>query len=267
MNPKIKKLLFSALRIIGIFYILLIPYLYFFQHKLIFYPDHNPVNKCKGSVLMGGEYVEEKIDNTKIRYLYFNENHPKTLVFFHGNAGSICHRLSITKYLLENNYNVYLFEYPGFGGDDINPGQDVIFESATAFINKINTETYTLYGESLGSGVATFIASTQPKNLEKLILQSPYPSIVEIGKSKYPFAPIDMLIKHKFKVDDHAKKVNIPVHIFTAGDDTLIPVSLSRTQEKNFSNVANFFVYEGAAHNGIRRSKQFWNDFLKVLSQ
>ena len=261
----VKKLFFSIARIIGLFFLLGIPLIYFFQDRLIFQPDNSDISNCAHANELEAMYREKKIDSIKVRYLEFQRNFDKNIILFHGNAGSVCHRLLLAKKLLSYNYNVYLFEYPGYGGDDLSPSESLIYRSATVFIKSINSKPYIIFGESLGTGVATYIASKYPENIEAILLQSPYTSIVDIGRIKYPMFPLELLIKHEFKVDDIAKSIKAPVSIFVGEYDSLIPSVLSEKQSKNFQSLKELITYPKTGHNEIQRKAKFWEDLERIL--
>lgn len=242
-----------------------IPLIYFLQDRLIFQPDSSDISNCSHADELQGKYKVIEIDDIKVRYLEFQRNLEKSIVVFHGNAGSVCHRLFLAKKLLSFNYNVYLFEYPGYGGDTVSPSQSLIYKSAEVFINSINSSPYTIVGESLGTGVATYIASKYPKNIQEVLLQSPYTSIIDIGKTKYPIFPLELLISHKFKVDGLAKDVKVPVTIFVGESDSLIPAQISKKQSKNFPNLKDFISYPRTGHNEIQRKAEFWEDLERIL--
>jgi hypothetical protein len=82
-------------------------------------------------------------------------------------------------------------------------------------------ENIIIYGESLGTGVATEIA--QNKDFAGIILESPFTSMVDAAKTKYPFFPIKLLLKDKYESDKKIKNINSPILIMHGEVDTLVP--------------------------------------------
>ena len=78
-----------------------------------------------------------------------------------------------------------------------------------------------IYGESLGTGVATEIA--QNKDFAGIILESPFTSMIAAGKTKYPFFPIKLLLKDKYESDKKIKNIKSPILIMHGKVDTLVP--------------------------------------------
>ena len=85
----------------------------------------------------------------------------------------------------------------------------------------ITEENIIIYGESLGTGVATEIA--QKKNFAGIILESPFTSMVAAGKSKYPIFPIKLLLKDKYESDKKIKNIKSPVLIMHGEEDKIVP--------------------------------------------
>ena len=108
----------------------------------------------------------------------------------------------------------------------------------------------TLYGRSLGTTFATYVASrNQPKNL---ILESPFYNIAEVGKSRFPFLPVRSLLHYTFPTNEYITKVSAPISIFHGTNDKVIDFNMGAQlfdtiQIKNKS----FIKIPGGGHNDL----------------
>lgn len=217
------------IQIIGIgllFYCVIGAALYFFQEKMLFFPMGAPFGTCPQM----DHYGAKAVASNGIRYYIKEQSDPDSwVVIFHGNAGNACDRTYFWDLLSGTQANLVVFEYPGFGGDTQSPGEKLILEQALKLVFQIkNTPSGTLpiylMGESLGTGVATWV-STQTK-ISGLILVSAYTSLADVGQNHYPWLPVKYLLKHRFSAEGWAKKPFLRPFFFTALMMTLSPSHL-----------------------------------------
>ena len=109
------------------------------------------------------------------------------------------------------NINFLIIAWRGFSGNNGNPSEQGLYEDGKSAIDwlikkGVSEKNLILYGESLGTGVATHLA--QNKNFAGVILESPFTSMVAAGKSKYPIFPINLLLKDKYESDKKIKNIN-----------------------------------------------------------
>ena len=191
--------------------------LYFFQRNLLYYPSENNYS---------GDHLTVHIEKTKIKtqdniellswYHKKNINEYKTILFLHGNAGSLENRIHKINHFKNMNVNFLLLAWRGFSGNSGYPTEKGIYEDARSAVrwlknNGVLEENIIIYGESLGTGVATEIA--QNKNFAGVILESPFTSMVDAGKIHYPFFPIKLLLKDKYESDKKIKNIKSPILI------------------------------------------------------
>jgi len=107
----------------------------------------------------------------------------------------------------------------------------------------------TLYGRSLGTGIAAYIAS---KNKAKqLILETPYYSIYDVAKDRFPILPVKQLLKYHFPTYQFLPKVSCPITIIHGTDDNVVPyTSGKKLSELNIKNL-DFITVEAAGHNNL----------------
>ncbi|MFI5391557.1 MAG: alpha/beta hydrolase [Bacteriovoracales bacterium] len=242
---KIVTILFSL-------YFTLVILLYFIQERLIFFPDDRICNDLK-TIEFEGE---------NIRFIEKPNSQAKgTLIHFHGNAGGVCDRTFVIDQLSTLPLNIVLVEYPGYSGNKPFPTLKRIKENSLKILKYFKNKggPIFLYGESLGSSVATYVASLE--KIDGLILQSPFPSLGEIGQSAYPIFPVKWLIKDDFSFN----KISTKSLILIAQEDEIIPKKLSEEQSKFFENV-KVFTFPNRTHNDLVLGNQkLWSEVINFL--
>jgi len=188
------------------FYVLLLIIVFFFQGNLLYHPTTD--NYLKNQVEREPAEIEKVKITTKDKInligWFYNRNLEefKTILFFHGNAGSLENRTYKLNHFKNLNLNFLIIAWRGFSGNKGKPNEMGLYEDAKSAIQwlkakSIKEKNIILYGESLGTGVAVEIA--QNKNYAGVILESPFTSMVNVGKKYYPFFPVSLLLRDKFE--------------------------------------------------------------------
>jgi len=115
--------------------------------------------------------------------------------------------------------------------------------SAIKWLNSkgITKENIILYGESLGTGVAVEVA--QNKNYAGVILESPFTSMVNMGKKYYPLFPVRFLLKDKFESYKKIKKVSAPILVIHGKIDKIVPFAMGKKMYE-LANEPKFFYFQ-----------------------
>ncbi len=243
-------------KVIWVFLSLLLSYtalvmgFFFMQEKLLFFPGTKPFKDCDWGV----PFESESYRAHHLRTRNSGDHPQRTLLFFHGNAGTACDRGNTAKELQRFFSDIYFFEYPGYAGSTQSPSQESILRSVEEFsrniLEKNSSSSVYLMGESLGSSVAVY-ASTLIEN-EGLILLSPFTNLAAIGKLHYGWLPIRYLLRHPFPSDEwilasKAKKVLI-LH----GDrDETIPIRFGQELSKRAGARSFFQKFSERGHNDL----------------
>ena len=234
-------------------YFLLIFILFLFQERLIFFPDNRTCPDLK-SVTFEGETIR-----------FIEKIHPNAsiiLIHFHGNAGGVCDRNFVIDNLKDFPINIILVEYPGYSGEETFPTLKRLKENSVKIFKyfKNKGQPIYLYGESLGSSIVSFLASFE--KVEGIILQSPFPSLGEVGQNAYPIFPVKWLIKDDIKIP---KNISTRSLILIAEDDEIIPKNLSESQIKFFEDV-KVFRFPKRNHNDlVINNQKLWSDVADFL--
>jgi len=206
--------------------------LYIFQRNLLYHPVENNYH---GDMLTV-EIEKVKIvteDNLNLLGWYHKKDLKKfkTILYLHGNAGSLENRIHKINHFKDINVNFLLIAWRGFSGNAGKPTEKGLYEDARSavkwLINQgVIEENIVIYGESLGTGIAIEIA--QNNKFAGVILESPFTSMVAAGKSKYPIFPIGLLLKDKYESDKKIKNVNSPILIMHGEADKIVPFSMGK---------------------------------------
>jgi len=255
-------------------YLALAALVYVFQDRLIFFPDPRPFAECPALRPLGGEAREVTEGDERLRYHLFEARAPRAwLVYFHGNGGSACDRAFFAARLRGLPVSFVLAEYPGYAGDtEGRSSQDAFLRNALALVDHLKALKpglpLVLFGESMGSGVATHVASLR-KEVAGLILQAPYPSLAEVGQSHYFWLPVGLIARHPFPAREWAPEVSCPVLALHGSADAIIPIRFGRRQATFFKVPVDFVELEGAGHNDLTDSggELYWSAIARFIER
>ena len=129
------------------------------------------------------------------------------------------------------NVNFLIISWRGFSGNSGKPSEHGLYKdgkSAIVWLKNIGLEDkdIILYGESLGTGIATEIA--QNKNFAGLILETPFTSMIDAAKNVYPYIPVGFLLKDRYENDKKIKNINIPLLVMHGEKDQIIPFKMGK---------------------------------------
>ena len=217
---------------IFVIYFLVLVFLYFYQRNLLYHPNENNYSGDKISVDIEKVKIQTS-DNIELLGWYHEKNLKdyKTLVYFHGNAGSLENRIHKLNHFQDMNINFLIIAWRGFNGNKGKPSERGLYvdgKSAIDWLIKkgVDEKNLILYGESLGTGVATHLA--QNKNYAGVILETPFTSMVDAAKNFYPYIPINLLLKDKFENFKKVKNINTPILVMHGEVDQIVPFSMGK---------------------------------------
>ena len=213
-------------------YFLVLVFLYFYQRNLLYHPNENNYSGDKISVDIEKVKIQTA-DNIELLGWYHKKNLKdyKTLVYFHGNAGSLENRIHKLNHFQDMNINFLIIAWRGFNGNKGKPSERGLYvdgKSAIDWLKKkgVDEKNLILYGESLGTGIATHLA--QNKNYAGVILETPFTSMIDAAKNFYPYIPINLLLKDKFENFKKVKNINTPILVMHGEVDQIVPFSMGK---------------------------------------
>ncbi|MBI4846250.1 MAG: alpha/beta hydrolase [Candidatus Omnitrophica bacterium] len=194
-------------------------------------------------------------DKVKLHgWLVKAENAKYTIIFCHGNAGNISHRIDKIKFFSLINVNTFMFDYRGYGKSEGAPSEQGMYADALAaykyiidLSKKANEKHLVIvYGESLGGAVAIDLANKV--KLDALITEGTFTCVKDMAKVIYPFLPA-VFLKTKFDSFSKVPNVKIPKLFIHGSQDEIVPLRLG---EKLFTAAAEpkqFLLIDNAGHN------------------
>jgi fermentation-respiration switch protein FrsA (DUF1100 family) len=213
-------LIFSSLMVISV-----LVFFFVFQRQLIYFPERQtPQLRDYHATDMTLVTLKTK-DQVQLTSWYKPaQGHQPTVLFFHGNAGHIGHRMPLIRQFLHAGLGVFLLEYRGYGGNLGAPTEEGLYEDGRAafqFLQQqgITAQNMVVYGESLGTGVATQLAVEHP--LCAVILQSPFTSLASLARHHYPWIPIPPW--DRFNSLERIKHIQAPLLIIHGKQDQIVP--------------------------------------------
>lgn len=225
------------------------------EEKLIFFPDARVARTPANWGLKFEDIYFIARDGVRLNGWFIP--HPEattTLLWFHGNAGNISHRLENIKLLHERvPIHIFIFDYRGYGRSDGKISEEGTYldgEAALAYLRArpaIDPKRIVLFGRSLGAGVAAEIA-VRAKDLP-LILESPFVSIREMARASLPFLPIGALLRTRYDMVEKVRAVKTPILVLHGDRDEIVPFTQGREVFQAASAPKEFFTISGAGHN------------------
>lgn len=218
----------GALAIIAGIYAIVIAALFFKQGALI-YPARSQRVVAADLDPHFSDIVLRTRDGLALNAVYrpSRDGRP-TAVFFHGNGDNLQGAAAATQWLAGAGYGLLLVEYRGYSGNPGTPGEAGLYDDGRAAMawlaaQGVPPNRIVLIGNSLGSGVATQLATEFP--VAGLVLISPFTSLPDVAAAKVRWAPIRSLLRDRYENLAKVRRLKLPILIVHGDADTLIPVS------------------------------------------
>ncbi len=221
------KYLYLALSSIILAYIIIVLFTYLYQRKLLYHPGEN--NYTGNEIQFDYEEVFIEVDkDVKLKSWFLEKDlkKNKTILYFHGNAGDLTNRVHKLNEFNKLDVNILIISWRGFSGNPGKPTEKNLYNDArksVEWLNKtgVKNKNIILYGESLGTGVATELG--QNNSFSGIVLESPFTSIADAAKIYYPYLPVNLLLKDRYDTIKKIKNIKIPVLIMHGKKDNIVP--------------------------------------------
>ena len=227
------------------------------DRHFIFFPDRQ-IHRTPGNLGLQYENVFfTTSDGVRLHGWFIPSDSDTTLVWLHGNAGNISHR--VDNLLMVNRMlgvNVLIIDYRGYGQSGGAPSEKGLYRDAEAALAYLDSRPQTaddrmvFFGRSLGAAVAVELATRVEPHA--LILESPFTSIPEMARLSYPFIPAQVLtlpIRSRFDSLAKISSIHAPVMVLHGDMDDIVPIEIARRLYDAANEPKRFYTIEGAAHN------------------
>jgi pimeloyl-ACP methyl ester carboxylesterase len=255
----LKPMLVWLLKVSVLAYLGLGLYLYLAQRSFMYFP----VAEREASDV-GVEYLAN--DGESIKLWVLGPASEKAVVYFGGNAEDVYYNAEEFRAALPGHTS-YLVNYRGYGGSSGAPTEANLFADALGIYDALRERhaEITVIGRSLGSGVATYLASQ--RDVHRLILATPLDSALALAQSMYPVYPVSLLLKDRYKSVEYAPQIKAPTLIVLAEHDRVIPRKHSMRLVEAFApGLVEQVVIANAGHNGLSGYRQYWQAFEDFLN-
>jgi hypothetical protein len=264
-------MIFSILRILLLLlfvYLILCGIIYFYQEKLIFFPEKLDKDYRFRFNTEFEEIFVEVENGVEIHGNLYKSGSPKGLIFYlHGNAGSLRSWGTEAETYTVLGYDVFMPDYRGYGksGGKIESENRLFSDMQTAYDEmkkRYDENNIVILGYSIGTGPALKLASENDPRL--LILQAPFYNLTDMMKRYFPIIP-PFLLRYKMENDRYLKEAKMPVVILHGDEDEVIYYGSSLKLSKHFKEGDRLITLKGQTHNGMSDHPDYKTEIVKIL--
>jgi len=257
VKKKFARAVWRVLRLVLLFYALFLGFVLFFEEKMIFFPS--PYDACeygeKTSVPI--EDVFFSTSDQKRIHAWFSPSDSKapTLLWFHGNAGNIAHRIDQLQVLHEGGFNVFAVDFRGYGRSEGSPNESGTYRDAVAAYDAlaarkdIDPRRIVAFGQSLGAAVALDLALQRA--CERVVLEAPFTSVPAMASTAYPIPGVSYMVRTKYDNLSKVAHLALPLLVIHGDRDEIIPFAMGKAVHAAAAGPKEFWEVPGAHHNDV----------------
>lgn len=254
-------------------YALLVAMLWMRQGSMLFLPSlpSRALTATPAAVGLDYEPVDIRTDDGESLHGWFvpAQEARAVVLFFHGNAGNISHRLDSLRIFNSLGLSVLIFDYRGYGLSSGRPSEQGTYRDAqAAWRHLVDARGFSpariiLFGRSLGGAVATWLAVQQPA--AALIVESAFRSVPDLAAEIYWFLPVRRLARIEYPVERLIGAVSAPVLIVHSRDDEIIPFSHAEALDAAAGERSRLLVIGGDHNTGFLRDEAHYRAGLDAF--
>jgi fermentation-respiration switch protein FrsA (DUF1100 family) len=249
-------------------YVVLGLVLFMFQSRLVYFPE-KLMAATPHDVQLSYEAIYFKTrDGVELFGWYVPAPSGKgTILFCHGNAGNISHRLEVLQIFNRMGLSTFIFDYRGYGlssGKPTEVGTYLDSDAAWEFLvsrKGIPPDQIVVYGESLGGAVAARLAANHRPGA--LILASTFTSLPDLGAVLYPLFPVRLLSRFRYSTLEYARRVECPTLVIHSLDDEIVPFRCGRELYNAIAAPKELLSLEGNHNSGFRISGDVYTEGMQ----
>ena len=239
-----------------------------YQRSFIYYPS---VFTSAQVDQMAQHAKLERWANSAGQFIGFKHLSPKqpadgTILLAYGNGGTVnssSHYVDDIQSVVA--LDVFILEYPGYEDRSGSPSQNSLFRAADEGFQMLATnKPIYLLGESLGSGVAAYLAGTYSNRVAGVVLLSPFNRLTSVAQNHYPILPVWLLLVDRFPSEDYLRQYHGPVGITMDGRDKIVPEKFSLRLYNSYSGPKKLWEFPNGGHCQIAElHSQFWKEVIE----
>lgn len=222
------------------------------QRFLMYVPDTMRVSP-QSVDLQGVNEVTFKTGDGETIFAWWSkaEAGKPTLLYFHGNAGSLASRSERIRFYQKAGIGLFMMTYRGYGGSSGKPSEKAnVADGKQAYevlrAANVPAGQIVVYGESLGTGVAVQVAAQKP--VAGVVLDAPYTSMVALAELHYPILPSRFFMTDRYRSIAHIKKVAAPLLIVHGARDVTVPASMGQALYRAAPQPKQIEIFDDAGH-------------------
>lgn len=244
--------------------------LYFLQEKFLFHPE----TIAEGQPLKVSQPHEElrlPVTNERLihvtRFPVPDSTRKGLIIYFHGNRGSVERHAPQADLFLPHGWEVWMPDYPGYG-KSTGPRTEQSIKEEAELVYKLARSRFAansiiIYGRSMGSGPATWLASRV--DCRRLVLESPYTSIPDLMRDYTYIYPTSLMSKYQFNNAEILPEVDAPISIFHGTADNTISIKHARRLNRIGHSKTSLIEIKAAGHNNLPEFPLFFDEIEKLL--
>lgn len=195
--------------------------------------------------------IELVRDGVRLRGWVVNPGHARALLYFGGNGERIEDlREDMASWLPDRT--VYLVPYRSYGASEGEPSEPALVGDALALFDRVAPahDSVAVLGRSLGSGIAVQVAAQRP--VERLVLVTPFDSLVRVAQGYFPWLPVDLLMRERYESWRYVQRIRCPVLVIRAEQDEIVPAARTAALVQAFAVHPQEQVIADAGHNSVQ---------------
>ncbi len=264
----IKRILWTVARIFICSYVGFAAVIFLFQSRFVYFPRRNVENTPEDIGLSYEEVFFQAADGVKLCGWFVPSKSARgTLLFCHGNAGNISHRLYSIHLFNQLHLSTFIFDYRGYGKSEGKPSEKGTYldsEAAWQYLRQqrqVPAERIIVFGRSLGGAVAAHLASEQTP--AALIIESAFTSIPDLGAKLYPFLPIRLLCRFDYNTLEYVQHAACPMLVVHSRNDEMIPFGHGRQLFEAAKEPKEFLELVGSHNDAAATSGEAYQESLQ----
>jgi len=256
--------------IIASVYVAFAGFLFIFQSNYVYYPEHT-LTTDPGNIGLSFENVSfETTGRVKLSGWFVPcEGARGVILFCHGNAGNISHRLESIQIFHQLGLGVFIFDYRGYGQSEGKPSESGTYrdvEAAWQYLveeRQVDPDKIIVFGRSIGGAIAAWQARSHTPGA--LILESTFTSVPDLAAKLYPYLPVKLLSRFKYDTEGYLEGVNCPVLIVHSPDDEMMPFRHGQRLFEAAKEPKKFLEISGSHNEGFITSGKRYEEGLDTF--
>lgn len=191
------------------------------------------------------------------------------LLFFHGNAGNLSHRIESIRIFRDLGLSVFIVSYRGYGRSEGRPGEEGTYRDARAAWRYLRDERevpssrIVLFGRSLGASVAAWLAARE--NPGAVVLESAFMSAPDLGAELLPWLPVRQLLRFEYDTRAAVRDIHAPLLVIHSRDDEIVPFRHGEAVFEAANGPKTFLEIHGGHNDGFLRSLPSYEQGLRAF--